>query len=1456
MPSTPPFPIMKIHLSLLLATLFAALSVQAADPIRVFIRAGEKTHAPGAHEHPQFLKNWTTLLEERGAVCRGGLDFPTKAQLAETDVLILNAKEAGNIEGEDRSNLTAYLKRGGGIVVIHAGAVSRDPDWYKDIVGGSWRHGTTKFLEAPMSLYFTNIPNPITKDVSNFDLEDEIYYDMDIHPNATVLATAYTPKAIDTKGRGNQAAQQRAAEYVAKKKGVNIYDIQPQIWTYENQIGDGETYRSFVHIPGHWNKNFEHTGVKAMLLRGIAWAAKRDDVDILCKADELGENLRYVEGGVPHPEKLTDYLNVHPEFEISLVASEPLINNPMNIDWDEKGRLWVAETPEYPNGLRTLNVPAWMDSGSLKPGVYDRDPLDRISILSDTDGDGVMDSKKVFADKLELVNSFVFYKNGVIAASAPDIWFLEDTDGDDVADKRTKLYTNLGIRDTHAVINNLHYAADGWVYASHGYSSSDNVTSGDGKIDFGSSDNGIVRFRPDGSAYEQYANRNGNTWGIDTTMAGEVFYTQPTTGNPLVHVVVPEPILAKGKLPGVRGTVGLLPGERTYPSMQWEQQAYVQIDQVGRFTAGAGTIIYEGGAWPEKWNHAYFTSEPTLNIISQFNVAKDGTSYRATREAGREQTEFITSENLWFRPIEVTVGPDGAMYLVDFCNQAIIHNDTRGPVHGPANAAVRPDRDHYYGRIWKVQHKNAKSVGPAALNSGDVVALKKAAQSENEQIRSTAQRLLRDNHGAPTEFVGSDAVRAHEIASKESDPAKIVAQAKAASDDWTLSALVAASSDRAIPIIEAALDTDPNETLVAFTSALAPAALAQGDATSNAARLLKSCGSASDQAAPIKGAVLRALAENVQDPPTFNATLRRALVSLLNDDQSRVLALPMAIRWDKNGALSKQTSGITTALIASLANSALSDDRRANIARSLASIQTSNPSILKTISSIIDGSSSESLKRQLISAIGSVEGDALGKALLDQFTKLEGALKLHTFDQIVKRPAWTQALLKLLDQGDLSPADLGVGNLARLRTHPNRNTARASQRLLDRIAPVSSEKDELIARLIPEVEKPGDIENGKVLFGACVVCHKLGDSGVAIGPALDGMASHGAAELLGQIIDPNRQVEQNYWAHNITTKSGETFVGVISTENDASITLATQAGVKEIAKSDISARENTKRSLMPEGFEALGAAGLRDLLAYIVAQAGPEAAAPAPAQPKKPAPILNRRVIPPPIPATPVQWEAGKTSVLIIGGGSAHKFHEFFGKSDTKTLEEAGLTVHYTEDNTQATQELANADVAIISVNRKDFDIPAYRKALMDRVDSGKGVIMLHPGTWYGYREWPELNMKIVGGGTRGHDKLGPMGVRVVNKRHPIMKGVSSEFELVDELYMMNAGGAPKEAAKIRVLAESSVSVKSGKRHPVVWTTQHPKARIVGITLGHDERAHDHPDYRKILANAAKWVAR
>lgn len=1617
----------------MLGVLLPTTLIRAADPLRVFIRAGQKSHAPGAHDFPQFLKDWVPMLNERGAKADGGMEFPTREQLEKTDVLILHAQEAGNIQiGDERKRLGEFLARGGGLVVIHAAAVSKDHDWFKSIIGGSWHFGQTKWLEASMSLYFTDHSNPITKDISNFDIDDEIYYDMDLLPEAKVLAAAYTPKAADTGGKGNKEAQARAAEAVAKRKAVNIYDIQPQIWTYEK-----EKYRAFTCIPGHWYKNFSHNGIRTAILRGIAWAGKRVNVDEFCEAEELGDALRYVEGGCPSPKGIVKDLEVHPEFDLSLVAAEPLINKPMNIDWDEKGRLWVVETPEYPNGLRQSNVDAWKDSGSVKPGQYERKPLDCVSILSDTNGDGVMDQKTVFADEIELATSSVFYQNGVIVCAAPDIWFFEDTNGDDKADKRTKLYSNLGNRDTHAVINNMRWGLDGWIYATHGYSSTDDVKTGDGSKGFGPIGSGVVRFKADGSGFEQYASRGGNTWGLDITSDGQVFYTMPTSGNHFIHVVLPEYVLAKGKMPGVVGTNGMLPGEPTHPAMHWEQQAYVQIDQVGSYTAAAGCAIYEGGTWPAKWNYGYFTTEPTLNIVSHFQVTANGASYKANREPGREQTEFIRSKNLWFRPIEVRVGPDGALYVVDFCNQAVIHNDTRGPVHGPANAAVRPDRDHYYGRIWKVQHKEAKAVSKNVADSGKAVqgslALK-AYESSKEAVQSDEGRQ------------------------------QVLKAFVAAQDDWTRSALIAAGSEQAMACIEAALASGTAE---AFVTALLPSAL-----PANAEKLVQSCAGADAKSDSIRLAILRGIAQQMNEVPALSPKLTDALKKLLAEPALAGSALPLVTKWDKGGALASEIKAQLDKLSGTLSDTSAPLEARIHAARALIAVGGTSAEV--GMQALRDVGSPEALQIAVIKALDE-QGAVL--AIVASLKGLKPELQQMAFEAILKRPEATNALLDGVKAGRIDMAIFGPGDVARLRSHPNKPISKRANELFK---VNNAAKDAIIAKLTPEVEKPGNAANGKMFFtAACAVCHKLGDVGVAVGPPLDGMGAHGPAELLVHIVDPNREVDPSFWAFNVTTKKGEVMQGVVTGENTATVMLATQTGLREVAKTDIEKRENTQRSLMPEGLDALGPEVLRDILTYICGDAmkqfriisladaytadsrtGLFASAEAgggrvklnkfgnhslekvpffiqdPAKSGKgsnlivlkggPSPNVHGQTFParvevalnvetkrlqmlsgisgwgwpavgdeepalkatvvyasgereeftfvngvhfsdyirpvdvpgskmingltdgqqmrlltleltrsglakslilespagnrtvpvvvaitadiegkgpvaekvdiskrspapvkvkgkvkgkakgevavemkpedspkeggpndrPLVPTAPVTWDEGKTRVLVIGGGSSHDFATFFGTTDVATLKAAGLSVHYTEDRDQAAAALANADVAVISVNRKFFDIAAYRKALFDFAAAGKGIVMLHPGTWYGFAGWPELNAQIVGGGARGHDKIHPFEVKTV-KAHPVMEGVPASFTIEDELYYVNAEAdkIPVGTAEIDVLAETSPSDKYQKSHPSVWITEHPKARIVGMAPGHDARVHELEAFKKLLVNAVKWTS-
>src|SRR6185436_6349535 len=171
------------------------------------------------------------------------------------------------------------------------------------------------------------------------------------------------------------------------------------------------------------------------------------------------------------------------------------------------------------------------------------------------------------------------------------------------------------------------------------------------------------------------------------------------------------------------------------------------------------------------------TGEPTLNIVHHEFVRPDGVSYTPTKETGREQTEFIRSRDLWFRPIETRVGPDGALYVIDFYNQAVIHNDTRGPLHSPANAAVRPDRDHYFSRIWRVQHKEAKKLAVPTLDRNDLAGLLRVIQtSPNTPVKKLAWRLAQENHAGDARLaslarpMGSPAQARYDVARTASTP--------------------------------------------------------------------------------------------------------------------------------------------------------------------------------------------------------------------------------------------------------------------------------------------------------------------------------------------------------------------------------------------------------------------------------------------------------------------------------------------------------------------------------------------------------------------------------------------------------------------------------------------------------------------------------------------------------------
>ena len=1681
----------RLVVSLLFLTALGFWS-QAAEPLRVFIRSGPKTHGPGQHDHPRFLEEYTKLLNERGAKTTGKQGFPTAQELDNTDVLVMFLAEGGTVSPEDRANLDKFLKRGGGIVTLHDAVCGTDPQWFKTVVGGAWEHKVSKWYEGEVGTYFVDTEHPITAGASNFDFKDEIYYDLHMMPEAHVLATSFH----------------------------SVFVVAPQMWTYEK-----DNYRSFVWLAGHEYESFDKPHVRALILRGIAWAGKRQNVDELCSKEELG-SLKYPEGGPTAPEKAAAKFGVHPEFDVNLVAAEPLLEKAISLDWDPQGRLWVAETPEYPGG-RTINkndamVALWSvkDPEAVKAGEKENRPAkDRVSWLEDTNGDGVMDKRHVFAEGLELVTSLVFYKDGVIVTQAPDILWLRDTNGDgkcNMQDERVVLYTGFGTFDTHAVINNMRWGMDGWLYCAIGYSAG-NPVSQDGSKQFGRVTAGIIRFKPDGSALEQVASGSCNTWGFDFAADGEAFYTTATCGEHFLHVVMPEKILSKGNLGGVRSSAVLPDHQDINPAVKHTRPAYVQIDWVGKFTASAGSCIYTGGAWPEKYNNAHFQSEATMSLVHVDMLKPKGVTFVASKEQGRENTEFVAGSDLWFRPIHTRVGPDGALYVVDFYNQAAIHNDTRGPKHGARNAAVRPDRDHHFGRIWRVQHKQAKQLPKASFASTDE--LIKTLEHPNGWARMTAQRLLAEKADkgavAKLEKLATDGSKpgtaraqalwaAYQISEKHNPEVltaaytgkDIVAQKAAMQllrnypiaaadagkfdklrtamaeklataeprlrletlmaissgedvkdlnaslwkiygsidedDRWTESALVSIfARDPEAAILAAADLSDPsvaNRTVRELANRLA-----SGDDANVVARVLVKLAAKPAKADSVKQVVLETANRTVKQDvvPTWNADLAKAFRAYLKSSESvATAALPLIARWDKNSELTPELTPATKPLLAKLSNGG-SDDERAQIASALLGLRKLNADIMPAVLNLLTGNSSIALKRRVAEAMGNLPDEAIGAELVKVYPQVAFEARDPLFAQIIKRPEWAQLLIAALQKQDVQLTQLGPALLHRLRTHADANVAKRATEVIDEIrGPQQKEKDALIKQFTAAVEERGNLDKGRELFTQnCANCHKFKGEGREVAPDLTGMGAHGAHDLLVHIVDPNRVVEPNFISFSIETKDETAFDGIIARENRDTIVLRNATADYEIKQGDVASRRSSGLSLMPDGFDALGKEGLRDLIAYlmgdesrfrvvdlssaftvdstkgiyaninstndslqfrrfglatvdgvpfdvispnrtasgknlIVLKGGNGFAKTLPQKVEAPVnatanrlhflggiggwafpccgenknegmPVVKVTVhfkggatkeivlkngeefadwngkhdvpgsreaqgmvrngqvrwftkdlgreghiekltiesydnsVAPTIVAITAEFgdklvaqatpgeqplrsaSPGAIRTLIVGGGTHHEFDKFFHRVDKVTLEKEGLaSVEYTEDTESILGKLANTDVLLLC-NNKPFNDEKVRKAIFDFVDGGKGLVLVHPALWYNWNNWPEYNAKLVGGGSRGHDKYGEFEVRITNKNHPITQGVPATFKLKDELYWhKNAeNGSP-----IEVLAEATTP-GSDKTYAQAWVTKYPKGRVAALTLGHDAEAHNHIAYQTLLRNMVKWAA-
>lgn len=410
------------------------------------------------------------------------------------------------------------------------------------------------------------------------------------------------------------------------------------------------------------------------------------------------------------PDEAAKKMRLPEGFEARIFAFEPQVVNPVGMTWDERGRLWVVELYEYP-----LGAPAGTK------------PRDNIKILEDTDNDGRADKVAVFADGLNLATGILLGYGGVFVGQAPHLLFLEDTDGDDKADKRTVLKTGFGLEDRHELLNGFTWGPDGYLYMTHGVFTFSKVRNPNDPADDGViMTAAVARYHPRSKKFEVFAEGTSNPWGVDFDRAGNAFVSACVIDH-MFHMA-----------PG-----GLFQRQAGTPPHPYAYELLPSIVDHKHFRAAyAGIQVYQGDQYPAEYRGTIMMGNIHDSAVHQDKLTPNGSSFKASF-----MKDFVRANDGWFRPVSTQVGPDGALWIMDWYDKYPCYQNANADPEGV-------DRAH--GRIWRIVY-TGKEKGKAVPSHPPGLNLAKASAGElvktlghaNVWHRRMAQRILTERAGAP-----------------------------------------------------------------------------------------------------------------------------------------------------------------------------------------------------------------------------------------------------------------------------------------------------------------------------------------------------------------------------------------------------------------------------------------------------------------------------------------------------------------------------------------------------------------------------------------------------------------------------------------------------------------------------------------------------------------------------------
>ena len=935
------------------------------------------------------------------------------------------------------------------------------------------------------------------------------------------------------------------------------------------------------------------------------------------------------------PSEAVKSFQLPPGFRIELVASEPLINEPTGICWDEKGRLYVSELHGYnlegQLEIEDMNKARVIDTIVQRVQAADKykkaseaGKVGRVKRLSDTNGDGLMDKVELFADHLPPAYGLCAAKGGLIVAGQSEIVYLQDRDDDGKAEVVDTLFTGFQGGALERGVNAPQWGPEGWIYFGEGWNSG-TITGPHLKSPV-KLPRSNFRIRSDGSAIEAVTG-NSHTIGHAFTADGDYFFT-----NTWKHALYAVPIQWKYLARNPDASIASLEADASdfsnvFPKAPVHPWKLARSNQAGwkelygkyglsesaaegYFTSCCSPLIYQDNMFPEEFSGNLFVCEPAQCFVHRSIVEHDGTGLKVRRAKTEQDKEFLTSTDSWFRPVSLASAPDGSLYVTDMYRE-IIEDYSAVPrfmqqKYGLKNGANR-------GRIWRVSSASAKpltSLGQVDLTKAD---LEKELESPHYWRRQTADRLIHEQQGAQAPALVKRRIKLSELLATTPQP-DFVNALRTQDSILKIDVVVARSlaklskyiSDERI-LLQLALslgysqDAEVFNELINFARRHAtirwmPDAIMTGvhqRAGVMFAALIKDPGTSGKLLLePLAGSIAArrdaAELESTLNVIAKSKSPRLQDLSLMGiNDNIKSVPISNSAKGSLKVLLQANDLAVRGQAVALAGKLNLGDSKELDAIREKAATDAANASL------------STEKRLAAIALLSDAPDELASKSLIAAWPTATPPLKTMILDALISKgkrisqlvEALTNKVIPVTALTPLQRTELLEKSDSHSRFKVEAEFAKAN----------NTDNEAVYARYVKALDGKRDINKGGMLFRQmCASCHRVNDVGVTVGPDLKNAYNNAKETLLRSILFPSEKIASGYDTYIVTTQDNDSYNGVLVNESPNSVVLRQAGGIdRTFLRKDIKKMVTSPTSLMPAFGEAITPEDCANIIEWI-----------------------------------------------------------------------------------------------------------------------------------------------------------------------------------------------------------------------------------------------------------------